>query len=211
MNGMVQEMTRERATQDATQEDINRQSRALEQREEALSVRTMRLNNVKQRMLGSVQVVQHLHRDLLQQPGMEEEKEMETEKEKEKERNADPKESGPGMESKTEKDTDVIFEQHEALLRTITLHLDTKGRQYIQNADALANKENMLAATQTVVQEQQALLSRVTTDMEKKKEELLQQEQALARREQAVDNNLKECHMLTERLERRERNVQVSN
>ena len=200
-------MTRERATQDAAQEDIDRQSTALEQREEALSVRTVRLNNVKQRMLGSVQVVQHLHRDLLQQPGMEEERERE--KEKEHERNADPKEGGIGMESKTEEDTDVIFEQHEALLRTITLHLDTKARQYIQNADTLANKENMLEATQTVVQEQQALLSRVTTDMEKRKEELLQQEQALAGREQAVDINLKECHLLTERLERRERNVQV--
>jgi hypothetical protein len=204
---MVQEMTRERATQDAAQEDIDRQSTALEQREEALSVRTVRLNNVKQRMLGSVQVVQHLHRDLLQQPGMEEERERE--KKKEKERNADPKEGGHGVESKTEEDTDVIFEQHEALLRTITLHLDTKARQYIQNADTLANKENMLEATQTVVQEQQALLSRVTTDMEKRKEELLQQEQALAGREQAVDINLKECHLLTERLERRERNVQV--
>jgi hypothetical protein len=113
------------------------------------------------------------------------------------------------VESKTEEDTDVIFEQHEALLRTITLHLDTKARQYIQNADTLANKENMLEATQTVVQEQQALLSRVTTDMEKRKEELLQQEQALAGREQAVDINLKECHLLAERLERRERNVQV--
>jgi hypothetical protein len=200
-------MTRERATQDAAQEDIDRQSTALEQREEALSVRTVRLNNVKQRMLGSVQVVQHLHRDLLQQPGMEEERERE--KKKEKERNADPKEGGHGVESKTEEDTDVIFEQHEALLRTITLHLDTKARQYIQNADTLANKENMLEATQTVVQEQQALLSRVTTDMEKRKEELLQQEQALAGREQAVDINLKECHLLTERLERRERNVQV--
>jgi len=208
---MVQEMTRERATQDAAQEDIDRQSTALEQREEALSVRTVRLNNVKQRMLGSVQVVQHLHRDLLQQPGMEEEREREREREKEKEheRNADPKEGGNGVESKTEEDTDVIFEQHEALLRTITLHLDTKARQYIQNADTLANKENMLEATQTVVQEQQALLSRVTTDMEKRKEELLQQEQALAGREQAVDINLKECHLLTERLERRERNVQV--
>jgi hypothetical protein len=204
---MVQEMTRERATQDAAQEDIDRQSTALEQREEALSVRTVRLNNVKQRMLGSVQVVQHLHRDLLQQPGMEEERERE--KKKEKDRNADPKEGGHGVESKTEEDTDVIFEQHEALLRTITLHLDTKARQYIQNADTLANKENMLEATQTVVQEQQALLSRVTTDMEKRKEELLQQEQALAGREQAVDINLKECHLLTERLERRERNVQV--
>ena len=202
-------MTRERATQDAAQEDIDRQSTALEQREEALSVRTVRLNNVKQRMLGSVQVVQHLHRDLLQQPGMEEEREREREREKEKERNADPKEGGHGVESKTEEDTDVIFEQHEALLRTITLHLDTKARQYIQNADTLANKENMLEATQTVVQEQQALLSRVTTDMEKRKEELLQQEQALAGREQAVDINLKECHLLTERLERRERNVQV--
>jgi len=202
-------MTRERATQDAAQEDIDRQSTALEQREEALSVRTVRLNNVKQRMLGSVQVVQHLHRDLLQQPGMEEEREREREKKKEKERNADPKEGGHGVESKTEEDTDVIFEQHEALLRTITLHLDTKARQYIQNADTLANKENMLEATQTVVQEQQALLSRVTTDMEKRKEELLQQEQALAGREQAVDINLKECHLLTERLERRERNVQV--
>ena len=200
-------MTRERATQDAAQEDINRQSTALEQREEALSVRTVRLNNVKQRMLGSVQVVQHLHRDLLQQPGMEEEREKE--KEHEHERNADPNEGGIGVESKTEEDTDVIFEQHEALLRTITLHLDTKARQYIQNADTLANKENMLEATQTVVQEQQALLSRVTTDMEKRKEELLQQEQALAGREQAVDINLKECHLLTERLERRERNVQV--
>ena len=200
-------MTRERATQDAAQEDIDRQSTALEQREEALSVRTVRLNNVKQRMLGSVQVVQHLHRDLLQQPGMEEERERE--KKKEKERNADPKEGGHGVESKTEEDTDVIFEQHEALLRTITLHLDTKARQYIQNADTLANKENMLEATQTVVQEQQALLSRVTTDMEKRKEEVLQQEQALAGREQAVDINLKECHLLTERLERRERNVQV--
>ena len=206
---MVQEITRERATQDAAQEDIDRQSTALEQREEALSVRTVRLNNVKQRMLGSVQVVQHLHRDLLQQPGMEEEREMERGKEKEHERNADPKEGGIGVESKTEEDTDVIFEQHEALLRTITLHLDTKARQYIQNADTLANKENMLEATQTVVQEQQALLSRVTTDMEKRKEELLQQEQALAGREQAVDINLKECHLLTERLERRERNVQV--
>ena len=195
------------AAQDAAQEDIDRQSTALEQREEALSVRTVRLNNVKQRMLGSVQVVQHLHRDLLQQPGMEEERERE--KKKEKERNADPKEGGHGVESKTEEDTDVIFEQHEALLRTITLHLDTKARQYIQNADTLANKENMLEATQTVVQEQQALLSRVTTDMEKRKEELLQQEQALAGREQAVDINLKECHLLTERLERRERNVQV--
>ena len=200
-------MTRERATQDAAQEDIDRQSTALEQREEALSVRTVRLNNVKQRMLGSVQVVQHLHRDLLQQPGMEEEREKE--KEHEHERNADPNEGGIGVESKTEEDTDVIFEQHEALLRTITLHLDTKARQYIQNADTLANKENMLEATQTVVQEQQALLSRVTTDMEKRKEELLQQEQALAGREQAVDINLKECHLLTERLERRERNVQV--
>jgi hypothetical protein len=154
------------------------------------------MNNIKQRMILSIEVVNSLYHDLSADRKSTEGGGGATEIE------SAGDSSSAERAAAEESDQQPEFEQYERLVRSVCRMLESKGREFMNSK--IESEKSVVRGEEerTALSNQARRLQTLTEEVEKRDRELVSREKELSEREMVAKRSVEECKTLTERLER---------